>query len=637
MKEHGGNTIGLCPCVWSRLSDKGACLVWMFALGMACIWIADPRGAGDKPYDAAWQELAVDVSLLVALLMLLPRKVALWVKRMVYVLAYGVALVDIFCLEKFESTLTPTMLLLLGETNSSEAGEFLSSYVTADVLFSEVGWILLLLLLHATWAIVRRVFLKRQKRGNGYQTDTKNNFAKATGPVSGKSRSNGAWVGWCIAVLWAAIMVWCAISSWDNKAAYSRLMSCDNIGDVEHELTEKKRVVMYLPVYRLAFSIRANQLASRQVSQLSAVCEEVEKNKGTGNGSLINGCDYLSPNIVLIIGESFNRHHAQLYGSEKENTPRQVARAQKDELVAYSDVVAPWNLTSYVFKHIFSLYSVGDKGEWCDYPLFPQLFRKAGYHVTFLTNQFLPQAKEAVYDFSGGFFLNNPKLSQWMFDTRNTRLYYFDEGLLDEYDRLKSEETAHNLTIFHLKGMHVDYRTRCPKSKMKFTRDDYSRPGFNERERQVMAYYDNAILYNDSIVDQIIHRFEDRDAVVIYVPDHGEEVYEGSVHFFGRMHSTEITARLAHAEFDIPFWIYCSPTYREKHPEVWQKIVASKDRRYMTDALPHMLLYLAGIHTELYKESQNVLDDHYDEHRPRVLKHEVDYDVVLNHAKMKQL
>lgn len=86
----------------------------------------------------------------------------------------------------------------------------------------------------------------------------------------------------------------------------------------------------------------------------------------------------------------------------------------------YTDVVSPWNLTSFVFKHLFSLYCVGDKGEWCDYPLFPELFRKAGYHVTFLTNQFLPKAKEAVYDFSGGFFLNNPKLSAAQL-TRATR------------------------------------------------------------------------------------------------------------------------------------------------------------------------------------------------------------------------
>ena len=67
-----------------------------------------------------------------------------------------------------------------------------------------------------------------------------------------------------------------------------------------------------------------------------------------------------------------------------------------------------WNLTSFVFKNVFSTHVVGEKGDWCDYPLFPELFRKAGYQVTFITNEFLPQAKEAVYDFSGGFFLNNP-------------------------------------------------------------------------------------------------------------------------------------------------------------------------------------------------------------------------------------
>ena len=81
---------------------------------------------------------------------------------------------------------------------------------------------------------------------------------------------------------------------------------------------------------------------------------------------------------------------------------------------------------------MFSTYTVGDKGEWCDYPLFPELFRKAGYHVTFITNQFLPKAGEAVYDLSGGFFLNNAELSKAQFDTRNDKLHIYDEGLLNE-------------------------------------------------------------------------------------------------------------------------------------------------------------------------------------------------------------
>lgn len=175
-----------------------------------------------------------------------------------------------------------------------------------------------------------------------------------------------------------------------DKTAFVRLMSYDNIGQVEHELTKKEKAQLYLPGYRLMFSIYANELTAKQVKTL---VENIDKAK-------VDSCSFRSKNIVLIIGESYNRHHAGLYGYHKDTTPRQEARAQKGELIPFSDVVAPWNLTSFVFKALFSLYTVGDKGEWCDYPLFPELFRKAGYHVTFLTNQFLPQAKEAVYDFS---------------------------------------------------------------------------------------------------------------------------------------------------------------------------------------------------------------------------------------------
>ena len=65
--------------------------------------------------------------------------------------------------------------------------------------------------------------------------------------------------------------------------------------------------------------------------------------------------------------------------------------------------------------------------------VFCQIFRKAGYQVNFFTNQFLPQAKEAVYDFSGGFFINDPEMSEVQFDVRNDRLHVFDEDLLKDF------------------------------------------------------------------------------------------------------------------------------------------------------------------------------------------------------------
>ena len=300
----------------------------------------------------------------------------------------------------------------------------------------------------------------------------------------------------------------------------------------------------------------------------------------------------------------------------------------------FSDVVSPYNLTSFVFKNVFSMHVVGQKGEWCDYPLFPELFRKAGYHVSFLTNQFLPKAKEAVYDFSGGFFLNNPKLSAAQFDTRNSELHRFDEGLLNDYDRLKGGLGAHTLTIFHLIGQHVGYKLRYPQSRTKFFASDYEerRPELTERQRKMLSYYDNACLYNDSVVDEICKRFEKEDAIVIYMPDHGEECYEGTRGIVCRNHSARVDYNLAKYEFEIPFWIYCSHAYAVKHPEIYREIVQAKDRRLMTDALPHMLLYLAGISTPAYREEYNVLSPDYDELRPRILKASADYDKLRKEA-----
>ena len=46
----------------------------------------------------------------------------------------------------------------------------------------------------------------------------------------------------------------------------------------------------------------------------------------------------------------------------------------------------------------------------------------------------------------------------------------------------------------------------------------------------------------------------------------------------------------------------------------------------MTNALPHMLVWLAGISTKDYRPEYTLLSPLYDERRPRILKHSADYD-----------
>lgn len=581
--------------------------VFMYVLGCICAWATLPDVRGAHLYDNLFPELFLDVYMLALVLTLLPRRVRPWVRGIFYFILYVTALVDVYCFVKFHSSLTPTMLLLVGETDTREAGEFLRSCVAPDILFSNVGWVVLLMFIHLLVTLQLRFphFVpKNWCRLFWSLLDRFGLMFKRVRPVS----------QWTVLIL----LVVSTCYSVHNKAAFIKLMSGRTIGEVEHTLTEKDKANLYQPIYRLAFSIYANTLTAKQVDRLVSRVDKVK----------VDSCSFRSPNIVLIIGESYNRHHSAQYGYSMPTTPRQQKLEKQGRLVKYTDVVSPWNLTSFVFKHIFSLYTVGDKGEWCDYPLFPAVFRKAGYHVTFITNQFLPKAGEAVYDFSGGFFLNNPKLSAAQFDTRNTKLHEFDEDLLKDYDELQGQNGENNLIIFHLLGQHVAYRQRSPKNRKHFHGDDYKelKPNLNARERQILADYDNAILYNDSVVTEIVKKFENEDAIVLYVPDHGEECYEGDMHFFCRMHSAKVDARLAHAEFDIPMWIWCSRKYIRRRPEIFHEIMASRNRRYMTDALPHLLLYLAGISCPEYQDRLNLLSPHYDESRPRILKNSADYD-----------
>lgn len=607
------------------LLKNGVFFFAMYALGILCAYLTLPDNKGQDVYDNLWLELFLDVYFACAVLTVIPAKVRRWVRLALYVVLYGVALTDVFCFWKFGSVISPSMLMLVGETDSREAGEFLSTYLSLDVLSSPVAWIMLLFILHSL--VDLRKPLCRLLKVDYAKLQARFHF--------GFLRFFHRYMLYpeC-GVLVLALLAWSVVTSWGNKRGMARLMTADTIGSIEHILTEPDHGEFYLPIYRLAFSVYSNHLASQQVDKCVAASKRV----------VVDSCSFRSPTIVLIIGESYSKAHCQLYGYPQKDTPRQRRLERGGWLTKFNDVVSCWNLTSFVFKNVLSMHVVGEKGEWCDYPLFPELFRKAGYQVTFLTNQFLLAAGQAVYDFSGGFFLNDPVLSKAQFDLRNTSLHRFDEGLLSDYDNFLNESKinlkGNNLIIFHLIGQHVSYNTRHPKDRAKWHADDYKelRPDIagDHYRRRMIAAYDNACLYNDSIVTQIVKRFEDKDAIVVYMPDHGEEIFEPGRDIICRNHSATVDWPLAHYEFEVPFWIWCSRKYAHREPEVFKAIKDAKNRRFMTDALPHMMVWLAGISSKDYNDKYNLLSPNYDESRPRVLKNSVDYDKLRDAARQDE-
>ena len=367
--------------------DSLGFFVFMYALGVVESYAVLPHWKGAKVYDNLYYELFFDLLILTFLVALVPQKIRKFplrktVRGIIYVIAYSLAIIDTFCMVQFGNTISPSMLLLVGETTGNETAEFLSTYVNLEVIFTtELGWVLLVLLVHIIYEAVKW----KVKR-----TKWKNEWVNRFAPFA-----------FSLLSLLIVILGWSDTIT--NKKCMIRHFNCKTVGDVEKDMNLHPRVEMYQPVYRLADAFFTNHLVSLQLDRLKEEAEKVERMTPEQLGIPSDLKESKPSNIVLIIGESFNKYHSQLYGYEKKNTPRQVKMEKSGRLVKYSDVMAPWNLTSFVFKHLMTTYCVGDEGDWCDYPLFCQLFRKAGYQVDFLTNQFQPKAKDAVYDFSGGF------------------------------------------------------------------------------------------------------------------------------------------------------------------------------------------------------------------------------------------
>ena len=198
--------------LFAPIEKNSAFLVFMFVLGYLCTQLEIMpyylRNRGAEPYDLSVPELFLDIYIVCALLALIPRKVRVCVRALLYVLFYGVAIVDMYCYERFESTLTPTMLMLVGETTPQEAGEFLEGYLSWDILGSMVGWVLLLILVHILWTFVRSALCRRFLQMMALPQ---------VNPVVVTSLKT------LLSLVVAGLLVVCVSETWDNKVAMHRI------------------------------------------------------------------------------------------------------------------------------------------------------------------------------------------------------------------------------------------------------------------------------------------------------------------------------------------------------------------------------------------------------------------------------
>ena len=338
----------------------------------------------------------------------------------------------------------------------------------------------------------------------------------------------------------------------------------------------------------------------KKTEQLCRVCSEMAPIATEGN----------LPDVVVVIGESHSVYHTSLYGYELPTSVKMKRRAEMGELAVFDNVVSPADHTNRAMMSVFSLDSLATN--FGAEPLFPMCFRRAGYATALYDNQY----------FAGtvGFFMSDKALSDIMYNVRNEEKYLFDMDMVNAIVKMQSP----SLYIIHLKGQHLNYYYRYPKSFEYFSADNkaYTKYG-SEKERLIVAQYDNATRYNDHVIDEIIRKFSDGDCCVVYFSDHGEEIYDYRS-FIG--HGTSSMASERSYQLRVPLLVWMSPTYRERRPELAARVMGAVHQPVSTDDMSHLLHDLAGIDGRYLNPRRSVANPLYDKSRHRIVLGWVDYD-----------
>lgn len=311
-----------------------------------------------------------------------------------------------------------------------------------------------------------------------------------------------------------------------------------------------------------------------------------------------NHKDSIPQIMVLVIGESLNKHHMSLYGYPRNTNP--LLSQYGDSLVVYNDVVAPHVHTIPVVRSLLSMNEVDHSEYFTEKPSMYELFNRAGYETYLISNQRFNDEMRASYDIL-------LSLAKKRYNLASYRQH--DDIVLPILNKiLEKNDKKDKLIIIHLIGNHMAYEFRYPKEYIFFNNQKdglvKDAPYRDEKAKKAIDAYDNSVLYNDYIVNSIIgslKKLQHQDAAMIYLSDHGEEMYDYR-DFAG--HAYE---KVSPTMSEVPFLVWLSPSYRKFRKD----LVFDKNRVYSSADFIYSVSDLAGINYVDYEDSKSIFSTHF--------------------------
>lgn len=497
---------------------------------------------------------------------------------------------------KFGRFITPSELAILLDTNQDETAHFFQTYLTSGIVIVSV--------LAITAAVTIALLLERR------QAKTSQILPFNTSII--------------------CILSVCLLYGAYDMSHILRICTFRNIEQLEKwTSTDYWRIDDRHgdPVSKLLYSATSTRLSKKKVSEWREY-----NNAAFSADNITHAANDLK--IVMVLGESFIKWHSPLYGYERDTTPYMAAEQSKGNLIAYNDVVCTKNSTIEMVRNILCTNNPAQNESWHTTPYFPLLFASAGWKVYYWDNQTHLKGDNWIYNFTMTDFLFDNYLKQHCYTSHYKDIYAYDGESVDDYARNVSIGDGNELSIFHLIGQHFNASTRYPHTKefclfADTDTEDSQRPWLNEAKRRDIAEYDNATLYNDFVINKLFDMYRDRNAVIIYFSDHGEEIYDYRDSQGRAANESDLRNYLKY-QYCVPFFVWMSDSFIANNGETASRLRKAADTPFLSDNVSHLIMGIASMDSPYYRERYDPSSPTYSPDARIVTENSLNYDEIMN-------
>ena len=304
----------------------------------------------------------------------------------------------------------------------------------------------------------------------------------------------------------------------------------------------------------------------------------------------------LPDNLIIIIGESLSKDFCSLYGYSKNTNPL-LSTISDSSLFVFNNVTSAELKTVENIQYLLSTYNRSSNKNWYECTTIPEILSTIGYKTYWISNQ----SEVGLWDNIPTKYANLCDTTLFVGNkTTFSKTPIYDEAILDPFKHLFQEEKAYKKAFFiHLLGSHPFFGARYPKNRKKYNSEDY--PLIPIEQREMRAHYDNSIIYNDSLINEIFKVTEKNESISFYFSDHGLDIFAVDPDYVGHGRKG-IKASEEHAK-RIPFMIYCSKQYLDRHQNEIELINNSLGNEFVSDDFLFSLMDILGV--ELTEEKAN--------------------------------